>query len=141
MNYSAQYTKSNGNKVDISYAFDIDGVMEMHTVETRRERNGQEWDTFLVARGRWRRSQRGETIPNSKFKWQRFEGIEEAIGIGEWVGVDNMNVPEEVSDCWVKNASKFKTNQRERKKVKTYETVDTVESFLNRRGRLPNVMH
>jgi len=141
MNYSAQYTKSNGNKVDINYSFNLDGVMEMHTVETRKERNGQEWDTFLVGRGRWRRAARGETLPDSKFKWQRFEGIEEAIGIGEWVGVDNLHVPEEVSDCWVKNASKFKANQRERKKVKTYETVDTVESFLNRRARLPNLMH
>ena len=141
MNYSAQYTKSNGNKVDIDYSFDSAGVMTMHVTETRKERDGQEWTTFLVGREKWRRCQRGETIPNSKFKWQRFECIDELTGAGDWVGVEPQSVAVELSDCWVKNCSKFKTNRRERKKVKTYETVDTVEAFLARRARMPNVLH
>lgn len=141
MNYSAQYTKSNGNKVEITYSFDTDGVMEMHTVETRKERDGQEWTTFLVGRDRWRRCQRGETLPDSNFKWARFQPVEEGNLIGEWYGVENSHVPEEVADCWVKNANKFKKDQRERKPVKTYKTVDTVESFLARRSRTPNVLH
>jgi len=141
MNYSAQYTKSNGNKVDIDYSFDSAGVMTMHVTETRKERSGQEWSTFLVGREKWRRCQRGETLPDSTFKWQRFETVEEASGIGEWVGVNPSEVAYELSDCWVKNASKHKKDQRERKRVKTYETVDTVEAFLARQGRTPNVLH
>ena len=141
MNFSAQYTKQNGNKVDIDYSFDSAGVMTMHVTETRKERNGQEWETFLVGREKWRRCQRGETLPDSTYKWQRFEYIDEAAGAGEWVGAELGHIPYEVSDCWVKNAGRHKKDQRERKRVKTYETVDTVESFLARRARTPNVLH